>query len=295
LIGREKDSFTLTWSDYTLCLGQRTHIMGILNVTPDSFSDGGRYFKRDLAIKHGLAMAKDGADIIDVGGESTRPYAEKVSLREELDRVIPVVQGLNKELRIPISIDTLKAEVAEEALKAGASIINDTSALRFDSRMISVAAKAAVPVILMHMKGTPSDMQDNPVYNHLIPEIKDFLSSAMDRAVEGGVEKSRIILDPGIGFGKTFDHNLEIIRDLHQFLSLGRPILLGTSRKAFLGKLLDKNAHERDIGTMATIAAGVMNGASIIRVHNVKMALETIKVIDAVRNVCPACPSKKGG
>jgi dihydropteroate synthase len=269
--------------------------MGVLNVTPDSFSDGGRFFKQDLAIERGLAMAADGADIIDVGGESTRPYAEKVSPREELDRVIPVVQGLSKALKIPISIDTLKAKVAEEALKAGASIINDISALRFDSRMVSVAAEAAVPVILMHMKGTPSDMQDNPVYDHLLPEIKDFLTRAMDRAVEGGVAKSRIILDPGIGFGKTFDHNLEIIRDLVEFLSLGRPILLGTSRKAFLGHLLDKQAHERDIGTMATIAVGVMNGASIIRVHNVKMARETIKVIDAIRAVDSSHSSEKGG
>ena len=269
--------------------------MGVLNVTPDSFSDGGRYFNPVMAIEHGLAMAETGADIIDVGGESTRPYAEKVSLHEELDRVIPVIQGLSKELTSPISIDTLKAEVAEEALKAGASIINDISALRFDSRMVTVAAKAAVPVVLMHMKGTPSDMQDNPVYDHLIPEIKDFLRRAMERAVQGGVDESRVILDPGIGFGKTLGHNLEIIRDLHEFLSLRRPILLGTSRKAFLGKILDKDAHERDIGTMAAIAAGVMNGASIVRVHNVKMALETIKVIDAIRNIHTAEPSKKGG
>ena len=206
-----------------------------------------------------------------------------------------MVEGLHKALKIPISIDTLKADVAEEALKAGASILNDISALRHDSRMVSVAAKAGVPVILMHMKGTPSDMQDNPVYNHLIPEIKDFLICAMNRAVEGGVEKSRIILDPGIGFGKTFDHNLEIIRDLHKLHSLGRPILLGTSRKAFLGKLLDKKALERDIGTMATIAAGVLNGAGIVRVHNVKMALETIKVIDAIRNVASCHVSEEGG
>ena len=269
--------------------------MGVLNITPDSFSDGGRFLKQDLAIEHGLAMAEDGADIIDVGGESTRPYAEKVSVREELDRVIPVVQGLSEALKIPVSIDTLKAEVAEKALKAGASIVNDISALRFDSRMVSVAAEAAVPVILMHMKGTPSDMQDNPVYAHLIPEIKDFLTGAMDRAVEGGVAKDLIILDPGIGFGKTFDHNLEIIRDLKQFLSLRRPILLGTSRKAFLGQLLDKPAHERDIGTMATIAVGVMNGAGIIRVHNVKMARETIKVVDAIRTVGSSQSSEKGG
>ena len=270
--------------------------MGVLNITPDSFSDGGRYFQRDQAIKHGLIMAEDGADIIDVGGESTRPYSEKVSLREELDRVIPVIQGLRKELKIPISIDTLKAEVAEEALAAGASIINDISALRFDSRMVSVAAKAGVPVILMHMKGTPSKMQDNPAYDHLIPEIMGFLTQATNRAVEGGIDKTFIILDPGIGFGKTFDHNLEIIGELHQFKALGMPILLGTSRKAFLGHLLNKEAHERDTGTMATIAAGVMNGAHIVRVHNVKKALETVKIIDAIRKgKASDHPQKKGG
>jgi dihydropteroate synthase len=270
--------------------------MGVLNITPDSFSDGGHYFQRDLAIEHGLAMAEDGADIIDVGGESTRPYAEKVSLHEELDRVIPVIQGLSKELKIPISIDTLKAEVAQEAIAAGASIINDISALRSDPRMISVAAEAGVPVVLMHMKGTPSDMQNNPVYNHLIQEIMDFLNNAANRAVEGGIDETCIILDPGIGFGKSFDHNLEIIRDLHQFQALGRPIMLGPSNKAFLGHLLDKKADERDTGTMATIAAGVMNGAQIVRVHNVKKTLETVKVIEAImRGSAAAHQDKKDG
>jgi len=273
---------TLRWSDYTLHLHERTHIMGVLNITPDSFANGGHYFQRDQAIEHGLTMAEDGADIIDVGGESTRPYAEKVSLHEELDRVIPVIQGLSKELEIPISIDTLKAEVAEKAIAAGASIINDISALRVDPRMVSVAAETGVPVVLMHMKGTPSDMQDDPVYDHLIQEIMDFFVSAADRAVEGGIDKTSIILDQGIGFGKSYEHNLEIIRELHQFQSMGMPVLLGTSRKAFLGHLLDNEAHERDTGTMATIAAGVMNGAHIIRVHNVKKTLETVKVIDAI-------------
>ena len=273
---------TLRWSDYTLRLHERTHIMGVLNITPDSFSDGGHYFQRDQAIEHGLTMAEDGADMIDVGGESTRPYAEKVSIHEEMDRVIPVIQGLSKELKIPISIDTLKAEVAQEAIAAGASIINDISALRSDSRMVSVAAEAGVPIVLMHMKGSPSDMQDNPVYDHLIREIMGFLKSAADRAVEGGIDKASIILDPGIGFGKSFDHNLEIIRELHQFQTMGMPVMLGTSRKAFLGHLLGNEAHKRDTGTMATIAAGVMNGAHIVRVHNVKRTLETVKIIDAI-------------
>jgi dihydropteroate synthase len=253
-------------------------------VTPDSFSDGGLYFQRDRAIEHGLAMARDGADMIDVGGESTRPYSQKISLDEEMARVIPVIQTLRKETNIPIGIDTFKAKIAREALKAGASIINDVSALRFDPDMISVAADAGVPLILMHMKGTPSDMQDNPVYEHLIPEIVTFLKNAVDRAVEGGIRKDMIIIDPGIGFGKTVDHNLQIIKALSQLRSLERPILLGTSRKAFLGHILGKEAHERDIGTMATLVAGVMNGANIVRVHNVKLAVESIKVIDAIKN-----------
>jgi dihydropteroate synthase len=251
-------------------------------VTPDSFSDGGIYFQSNKAIEHGFSMARDGADILDVGGESTRPYSEKISAEEELDRVIPVIQALSKDLPIPISIDTCKAEVARQALKAGASIINDISALRFDPEMISVAAEAGVPVILMHMQGTPTDMQANPTYENLIPEILDFLRIAMDRGVAGGISKDMLIVDPGIGFGKSFDHNLQIIRELAEFNVLERPILLGPSNKAFIGHILDKKPHERDMGSMATVAAGVLNGAHIVRVHNVKKTMETVKMIDAI-------------
>ncbi len=276
-------AFLLSWWNYTLELERRTHIMGVLNVTPDSFSDGGTYFQRDKAIEHGLSMAKDGADIIDVGGESTRPYSEKISAEEELDRVIPVIQALSKDLEIPISIDTCKAEVARQALKAGASMINDISALRFDPDMIPVAAEAGVPVILMHMQGKPRDMQTNPTYKNLIPEILDFLKSAMDKGMAGGIRKDMIIVDPGIGFGKTFDHNLQIIRELGAFNVLERPILLGASNKAFIGHILQKEPHERDTGTMAAVAAGVLNGAHIVRVHNVKKTMETVKMIDAIK------------
>ncbi len=279
----KRQVFLLSWWDYTLELGRRTHIMGVLNVTPDSFSDGGRYLQRDKAIEHGLSMARDGADIIDVGGESTRPYSEKISSDEELDRVIPVVQALRKNLRIPISIDTCKADVARQALGAGASIINDISALRFDPDMISVAAEAGVPVILMHMQGSPRDMQANPTYENLIPEILDFLKGAMDKGVAGGIGKDMIIVDPGIGFGKTFDHNLQIIRELAQFNALERPILLGPSNKAFIGHILHKEPHDRDTGSMAAVAAGVLNGAHIVRVHNVKKTMETVKMIDAIK------------
>lgn len=276
-------NFSLNWSDYALHLDQRTHVMGILNVTPDSFSDGGRYLKVDKAVEHALEMTREGADIIDVGGESTRPYSREISCSEELDRVIPVIKALSKEISIPISIDTYKSDVAHESLKAGASIINDISALRFDSHMASIAAQAGIPLILMHMKGTPRDMQENPVYENVISDILRFLEDAIKRAKNAGVREDLIIVDPGIGFGKTFDHNLEIIRDLSRFGSLKRPVLLGTSNKAFIGHILNREAHQRDTGTMATIAAGVMNGAHMVRVHNVKKAVETVRVIDAIK------------
>ena len=278
-----KQTFSLNWPGHSLDLGKRTHVMGVLNVTPDSFSDGGLYFQKEEAIEHGLRLAQDGADIIDVGGESTRPFSEEVPLQEELDRVVPVVEALSRALQVPISIDTCKAEVARQALKAGASIINDISALRFDPDTVSVAAEAGVPVILMHMQGTPGDMQRNPFYQNLIPEILDFLKQAVDRAVSGGIKNDMIIVDPGIGFGKTVEHNLEIIRELGQFSVLERPVLLGTSNKTFIGHLLNREPLERDTGTMATVAAGVLNGAEIVRVHNVKKAVETVRIIDAIK------------
>lgn len=275
--------FVLSWKAHRLDLRRRTHVMGVLNVTPDSFSDGGHYFEADRAVEHALAMDRDGADIIDIGGESTRPYSKKISIAEEIDRVIPVIEALQGEVSALISIDTCKSTVAEEALKAGASIINDISALRFDPKMLMIAARAGVPVILMHMKGTPGEMQNNPVYDDLINEILDFLRDAVDRSEAAGISRELTILDPGIGFGKTFDHNLKIIRDLSRFKSLERPVLLGPSNKAFIGHILDREPHERDTGSMAAVAAGVMNGAHIIRAHNVKKAVETVKIIDAVK------------
>ena len=277
--------FALSWSNYFLDLDRKTHIMGILNVTPDSFSDGGHYVELDKAVAHGIGMTQEGVDIIDVGGESTRPYSQKISSAEEMDRVIPVVEALSKQVPIPISIDTYKSDVAQEALKSGASLINDISALRFDPKMASVVAAAGVPVILMHMKGTPEDMQRSPTYKNLVPEILDFLKDAVDRSAAAGIREDLVIVDPGIGFGKTFDDNLKIIRELTRFRSLQRPLLLGTSNKAFIGHVLDKEAHERETGTMATIAAGVMHGAHIVRVHNVRKAVETVKMIDAIKGV----------
>ena len=276
-------ALALKWRNYSLELSQRTHVMGILNVTPDSFSDGGLYLEKEKAIAHGIAMGREGADIIDVGGESTRPYSKKISVDEEMDRVIPVIEALRQELNIPICIDTYKSEIAKMAIKAGASMINDISAFRFDPDLISVVRESGVPVILMHMKGTPDNMQDNPTYDDLIGEILDFLNRAVDRALNGGIRKDMIIIDPGIGFGKTFDQNLKIINELAKFHSLGSPILLGTSRKAFIGHILGKEAQDRDTGTMATISAGVMNGAHIVRVHDVKKGVETVKVMDAIK------------
>lgn len=275
--------FLLKWSNYVLNLGQRTHVMGVLNVTPDSFSDGGRYFQTDKAIEHGLEMAREGADIIDVGGESTRPYSQRISTSEEIDRVIPVIEALKKELTIPISIDTYKADVAQEALNSGASMINDVSALRFDPHMASIAAQAGVPVILMHMKGMPESMQEAPTYNNLISEILYFLKEAVERSVAAGIREDLIIVDPGIGFGKSFNDNLKIIRDLFRFESLQRPILIGTSNKAFIGQILDKEIGKRDEGSMATISYGVINGAHIVRAHNVKNTVDTVKIINAIK------------
>jgi dihydropteroate synthase len=273
----------LKWAGYSLDLEQRTCVMGVLNVTPDSFSDGGCYFDFDRAVERGLTMAREGADIIDVGGESSRPYSPRLSGREEKERVIPVIKTLASELGIPISIDTYKSDVAAEALKVGASIINDISALRFDPRMGPLAAEAEAPVVLMHMKGTPEHMQDRPTYRDLIAEIVAFLREAVDRAVSAGIREELTIVDPGIGFGKTFDHNLEIIRALPQIASIGRPVLLGTSNKAFIGHILGKKADERETGTLATVAAGVMYGAHIVRVHAVQKAVETVKIVDAIK------------
>jgi dihydropteroate synthase len=272
----------LKWNGHVLDLGKRTHVMGVLNVTPDSFSDGGHYFETGKAIDHGIQMDRDGADIIDIGGESTRPYSEAVSAAEEMDRVIPVIEGLRKEIIAPISIDTCKARVAREALRAGASIINDISALRFDPEMARTAAQAGVPVILMHMKGTPGDMQKNPVYGNLIRDILDFLREAIERCEAAGIRRDLTVVDPGIGFGKTFDHNLQIIRELSRFQCLERPVLFGPSNKAFIGHILNREPHERDTGSMAAVAAGVMNGAHIVRVHHVRKAVETVRIIDAI-------------
>jgi dihydropteroate synthase len=274
----------LSWRKYSFDFTQRTFVMGILNVTPDSFSDGGSYFRRDSAVERALAMENDGADIIDVGGESTRPGAEKVSVKEEIERVVPVIEEITKRLHIPVSIDTYKAAVADAAVSAGASMINDISGLRFDPQLPSIAAMHKIPVVIMHIKGTPANMQKNPVYTSLISEIMDYLREGIHIAMQAGIPEDMIILDPGIGFGKTVEHNLEIIQRLNEFEGLEKPVLLGHSRKAFIGRVLDDlPVTDRLEGTAAAAAIGIFNGANIIRVHDVKEMVRVARVADAIR------------
>ena len=283
--------FTLTWDGGRLDLGERTRIMGIVNVTPDSFSDGGRFFDPGAAAEHGERLAAEGADILDVGGESTRPFSDPVPAEEETRRVVPVVRELARRVKTPVSVDTAKASVARAALDAGAVIVNDVSAGRMDPELLPLAARRRVPVVLMHMKGTPRTMQKNPEYADLIGEIREFLADALRRAIEAGVERSRVILDPGIGFGKTFAHNLALIRHLDALADLDAPILIGASRKAFIRHLAreagepepapDGIAVER--GAQAVVVAAALAGAHIVRVHDVARTRDTLRVADAIR------------
>ncbi len=260
--------------------------MGIVNVTPDSFSDGGLFFSRTAAIDQALKLAADGADIIDIGGESTRPFAAPVSATAERERVIPLIEAIRQHSDIPISIDTYKADVAHAALDSGANMINDISALRFDPNMAHLAARAGVPIVLMHMQGQPRDMQVAPQYDNLVSEVKSFLAQRRDFALSHGIAISNIILDVGIGFGKTLSHNLELIRRLDEFHDLGCPLVLGVSRKAFIGKILDVPVTERDIGSLGAIAVGLTRGAHIIRTHNVLFAKQLTTIVEAVLHGC---------
>ncbi|MBI5213657.1 MAG: dihydropteroate synthase [Nitrospirae bacterium] len=274
----------LQWSNFSLDFSKKTHVMGILNVTPDSFSDGGVYFDKDKAVEHALRLVEEGADIIDIGGESTRPGSEPVSVEEETRRTAPVIEAIAKAVNVPISIDTYKAEVARRALDAGASIVNDISGLRFDPDMPKVVSEYKVPVIIMHIKGRPKDMQQNPVYEALIPEIMDYLRISIRLAGNFGIPENMIIIDPGIGFGKTFEHNLYIIKNLHEFTLLGMPVAVGVSRKAFIGKILgDAPPSERIEGTAAAVAISIFNGANIVRVHDVKEMAKVAKVADSIK------------
>ncbi len=264
----------------------RTHIMGILNVTPDSFSDGGLYFEPSRAVQRGLQMAEEGADIIDIGGESTRPGSQPVTSIQEAERVVPVIEHLVREVTIPISIDTRKASVAEAALRAGASVVNDISGMTFDPDMMHVVKRHTATLVLMHMKGTPQTMQQNPQYENVIREVFEFLSIQTGKAREHGI--TQIIVDPGIGFGKDLGQNLDLMKGLKTFSLLDCPVLVGPSRKSFIGKLLDLPVEERLEGTAAAVTACILHGANIIRVHDVKEMKRVACVADALKgNVAP--------
>lgn len=261
----------------------RTALVGILNVTPDSFSDGGRYLNADEAIAHGVRLAEEGADLIDIGGESTRPGARPVSAEEELERVLPVIRGLRRAVAIPLSIDTYKSRVARAALDEGADVVNDISALRFDPAMASLVVTENVPVVLMHMQGTPRTMQERPFYRDVVAEVTDFLSERFRFALAEGVKPEQIVVDPGIGFGKDLEHNLALLRDLSALGSLGRPILVGPSRKTFVGKILGVGPGDRLEGSLAAAVAAVLAGANMIRMHDVREARRAIAIADALR------------
>jgi dihydropteroate synthase len=259
--------------------------MGVLNVTPDSFSDGGHFLAFSDAVEHALRMEREGADIIDIGGESTRPGAEPVSAEEEMERVIPVIQKLIEQSDIPISIDTYKAVTAEAAIEAGADMVNDISALRFDPDMAELIATKKVPLALMHMLGTPRNMQKNPRYDNCVEEIARFFKERIDFCIKSGIDKSKLILDPGIGFGKRLCDNLEILSALRSFRQFSLPLLVGVSRKSFIEMLhpVDSEAHRRLGGSLAAVVAAVINGADIVRVHDVAETVEALKVIQAIR------------
>jgi dihydropteroate synthase len=264
-------------------LGKKTLIMGILNVTPDSFSDGGLYCSQQKAVERGLQMVDEGADIIDIGGESTRPGAKSIEASVELKRVLPVIESLVRQVKIPISIDTTKAKVAKLALASGAEIVNDISALHGDKKMAKTISDAGAAVILMHMRGNPRNMQKgNLVYNNLMGEVTDYLEKSSEKALKAGIEKDCLVIDPGIGFGKTPEDNYKIIKNLSQLKELGMPVMIGTSRKSFIGKATGGEPEQRLEGTAATIAAAIMNGCHIVRVHDVAAMKKVAAVTDAI-------------
>lgn len=265
--------------------GQRTYVMGVLNVTPDSFSDGGDYLDPDSAKHRAEGFLASGVDIIDIGGESSRPFSEPVPGTEELRRVLPAIQAVRRFTDIPISIDTTKAVVAENALRIGADLVNDISALRFDTDMAEVIRSSGAPVILMHMKGTPRDMQVAPFYTNVVAEVRDFLAERLAWAVSQGIPRDHILLDPGIGFGKGIEDNLVLINRLDALASLEAPLVVGPSRKAFLGTITGREKPaERDVATLGAAAAAALRGAHVIRVHEIARTKEVLRVVDAIRN-----------
>ena len=276
----------LQWTarGYVLPVHARVLIMGVLNVTPDSFSDGGRYRGVDAAVARAEAMEAEGADLLDIGGESSRPGASPVSLDEELSRVLPVVAALAGRIRIPISVDTTKAEVARQALDAGAAVINDISALRGDPEMADVVARSRAGLILMHMQGTPATMQDQPASVAAVEEVVDFLQARVEAAMAAGIDPEQIAVDPGLGFGKTGEQSLALMGGLSALLALGRPVVFGPSRKSFVGAVLERPVHEREWGTAAVVAAGVLEGAHVVRAHAVAQMKDVARMAQAIRD-----------
>lgn len=266
----------------TLKLGERTIVVGVLNVTPDSFSDGGQHFDPARAIEHALQMESDGADIVEIGGESTRPAAPVISANEELARVSPVLKELGKRLRVPLAIDTYKSEVARAALDLGASIINDVSALRFDARVADETARGSALLVLMHMRGEPQTMQKIEPSPDIFGEIESDFNTAIHEAERRGVQRERLILDPGIGFGKTLEQNLSILNHLHRFGKFAMPLMVGTSRKSFIGRLTGRPESDRVFGTAASVAVAIARGAHMVRVHDVKAMSEVARITDAL-------------
>ncbi len=275
--------FALSLPSTVLVLGERTLVMGVLNVTPDSFSDGGCYLDPDRAAEHAVAMQRAGADLIDIGGESVRPGASPISAQEELERILPVLKRLRRKLHIPISVDTTKAEVAEVAIRAGAEMINDISGLRFDARLAKVAKQHGVPLVLMHIRGTPKTMQKLPPAKNILREVERGLRWSVARAEAAGVRRSQLVIDPGIGFGKTVMQNYELLFHLERLHGLRLPVMIGTSRKTFIGKILDNAPPEQRLwGTAATVAAAILQGVHIVRVHDVAEMVQVVRVTDAI-------------
>lgn len=280
----DRKDFLLRAGKYKLNLGRRAHIMGILNVTPDSFSDGGEFLDKDLAIERALEIEAQGADIIDIGGESTRPGARAVPVKEECARVIPVLKAVARRVKIPISIDTRKPKVAGMALECGATIVNDITGLRKGAKTARSVKKHKAAIVLMHMKGSPRTMQKDPKYGDLMGEIIAGLRRSINIAREAGISDDRIVVDPGLGFGKTPEHNLEILKKLRELRLLGFPVMVGPSRKSFIGKITGAPAAERQFGTAAASAAAIMNGANIIRVHDVAQMRQVAQITEAISN-----------
>ncbi|MDP8215834.1 MAG: dihydropteroate synthase [Candidatus Kaelpia imicola] len=266
-----------------ISFGKRTRIMGIVNITPDSFSNGGKFLNSSSAAEQIYRLVDQGADIIDIGGESSRPGSGNVRTDEELKRVIPVIKRVRKKIKVPISIDTRKSEVARKALESGADIVNDISSFGYDPKMAKVLAEYKVPVILMHMKGTPKTMQRAPEYRDVISEIYEYLEKKISLAAEKGISRDKIIIDPGIGFGKGVEDNIEIIGRLREFRSLGRPVLIGLSRKSFIGGILKKSVDGRLYGSLGSYACAIINGADILRVHDVRETRDLVRVIDRIK------------